>query len=144
MISNNEGNIQNMSSREVKQVSFGKKDADLLEFLGDKGQFSKYVKQLIREEMERIEEAKKPKFVPIKQSTDEKIIEMYDKLDKVLSLLENGSLVVSNREDTTEATEEQKDELTTLSEGQKTALAVTDVKTEVISNEIHVSVIIKK
>lgn len=105
-----------MSNRDLKNVSFGKKDADLLEFLEDKGQFSKYVKQLIREEMERIEEAKKPKFVPIKQSTDEKI-------DEILELLKSGKIQLSNDKDAEDVPIEDSNELTTLSEGQKTALA---------------------
>lgn len=103
-----------MSSREVKQVSFGKKDEKLLEFLEDKGAFSKYVKKLIMAEIERVEEAKQPKLVQVAPTMEEKV-------DEILELLKSGKLQLSDSKDTTD-TKEEHNELT-LSEGQKTAIA---------------------
>lgn len=98
-------------SREVKQVSFGQKDSDMLLFLGDKGQFSKYVKQLIKAEMEREELSKLPKKIEVKASVE-------DKIDEILELLKSGKISLSN-DDTPEDVKE--DELT-ITEAQKSAL----------------------
>lgn len=75
-------------SREVKHVSFGKKDIELIEFLEDKGQFSLYVKRLIKEEMERQRKAENPDPIVVSPSIEEKI-------DEMLELLKSGKLIMS-------------------------------------------------
>lgn len=99
-------------SRDVRPVSFGKKDAEMIEFLKDKGMFSKYVKQLIRAEMDRIEQEKNPKPLTVDPSIE-------DKIDEILSLIKSGNIKVSELDDA-EETEEQ-DELT-ITKNQQTAM----------------------
>lgn len=98
-------------SREVKQVSFGKKDSALIEFLEDKGQFSKYVKALIQAEMERQEEERRPKKLEVSPSLE-------DKIDEILELLKSGKISLSESNNTNE---EDENELT-ITEAQKSAL----------------------
>lgn len=98
-------------SREVKHVSFGKKDIELIEFLEDKGQFSLYVKRLIKEEMERQRKAENPDPIVVSPSIEEKI-------DEMLELLKSGKLIMSESNeapdvddigDELEATDKQKE-----------------------------------
>lgn len=109
-------------SREVKHVSFGKKDIDLIAFLEDKGQFSRYVKRLIKEEMERQYKLENPDPIEISPSAEEKI-------DEILSLLKSGKLVVSESDETTDAGDE---------------LDATETQKEIMSNLIGHFGIIKK
>ena len=99
-------------SRDVRPVSFGKKDVDMLEFLKDKGMFSKYVKQLIRAEMERVEQENNPKPIPVDPSIE-------DKIDEILSIIKNSNIVISEPDDKEEL--ESQDELT-ITKNQQTAM----------------------
>lgn len=90
----------------------------MIEFLKDKGMFSKYVKGLIQAEMDRIEQESRPKALTVDPSVEDKIDEVGDKIDEILRLIKSGNIKVSEMDDTDEA---DQDELT-ITENQQTAL----------------------
>lgn len=70
----------------VNSVRLSLNDADILEFMKDKGSFSKYVKKLIRAEIERTHKTE--------DLTDIKILN--DKVDQVLSILQSRQILDTN------------------------------------------------
>lgn len=76
----------------------------MVRFLKDKGQFSTYIKGLIKEEMERQRKAENPDPITISPSVEEKV-------DEILELLKSGKFIVAESNDQDEETVNDGDEL---------------------------------
>lgn len=73
--------------RDLRNVSFGKKDADLVEFLEDKGKFSTYIKNLLREEIVRQKNIETTDAVEKKQLKND--------IAEILGILRGGNVTLT-------------------------------------------------
>lgn len=79
-------------SRDLRNVSFGENDSDLVEFLSDKGRFSTYIKQLLREEIER------QKIQEVSEEVERN--QLQKDVAEILDILKRGNINITTQAET--------------------------------------------
>lgn len=87
----NKNRVVRRAKEGVNSIRLSSNDSDILEFMKDKGSFSKYVKKLIRAEIDKASSLENESIAELK--------ELNDKMNQILSILEGGTQIVAQNTD---------------------------------------------